>query len=107
MSIKQVLDKVLAPADIVFSETKINTHQNGNYQKNYNWDYTIQQLHLLSQPPQQICLVISGMNEPGGDENYLDKFAETLARESGINKDIVIKNTYKTHPIGKIDEKGL
>ena len=31
----------------------------------------------------------------------------TLTRESGINKDIVIKNIDKTHPIGKVDEKGL
>ena len=46
------------------------------------------------------------MNEPGDAENYLDKFAETLVRESSINKDIVIKSIYKTHPTGKTDEKG-
>ena len=53
------------------------------------------------------CLVISGMNEPGGDENDLDKVSETLTLESEIRKDIIIKNIDKTHPIGKTDEKGL
>ena len=53
------------------------------------------------------CLVIRKMNEPGDDESDLDKFTETLARESNINKDVVIKNIDKTHTIGKIDEKGL
>ena len=47
------------------------------------------------------------MNEPGDNENDLDKVAEALAKESDINKDIVIKNIEKTHPIGKIDKKGL
>ena len=47
------------------------------------------------------------MNEPADDENDLDKVAETLARESDISKDIIIKNIDKTHPIGKTDEKGL
>ena len=40
-------------------------------------------------------------------QNNLDKVAKTLARESDINKDIVIKNIDKTHPISKIDEKDL
>ena len=53
------------------------------------------------------CLVISGMNEPGDDENDLDKVSETLTLESEIRKDIIIKNIDKTHPIGKTDEKGL
>ena len=44
---------------------------------------------------------------PGDDENDLDKVAKTLARERDINKDIVIKNIDKTHPIGKIGEYGL
>ena len=35
------------------------------------------------------------MNEPGDDENDLDKVAEALAKESDINKDIVIKNIEK------------
>ena len=52
-------------------------------------------------------LVISEMNEPGDDKNDLDKLAETLARESDINKDIVFKNIDKTHPISKIEEKDL
>ena len=52
-------------------------------------------------------LVISGMNEPGDDENDLDKLAETLARESDINKDIIFKNIDKTHPISKIEGKDL
>ena len=47
------------------------------------------------------------MNEPGDDKNDLDKLAETLARESDINKDIVFKNNDKTHPISKIEEKDL
>ena len=53
------------------------------------------------------CLVIYRMNEPADDKNNLDKVAETLARESDISKDIIIKNIDKTHPIGKTDEKGL
>ena len=52
-------------------------------------------------------LVISGMNEPDDDKNDLDKVAETLARESDINKDIVIRNIGKTHTFGKIDKNGL
>ena len=47
------------------------------------------------------------MNKPADDENDLDKVAETLARESNISKDIIIKYIDKTHPIGKTDEKGL
>ena len=47
------------------------------------------------------------MSEPGDNENNLDKVAETLARESNINKYIIIKNIDKTHHIGKTDEKGL
>ena len=47
------------------------------------------------------------MNEPGDDRNDLDKVAETLARESNISKDIIIKNVNKTYPISKTDEKGL
>ena len=53
------------------------------------------------------CLIINGMNEPGDEENDLENVAETLARESDIHKDIVIRNIDKTHPIGKIDDKGL
>ena len=53
------------------------------------------------------CLVINGINEPADDENDLDNVAETLARESDISKDIIIKNIDKTHLIGKTDEKGL
>ena len=41
------------------------------------------------------CMVISGMNKSGDDENNLDEVAETLARESDINKDISIKNIDK------------
>ena len=41
-----------------------------------------------SRPP---YVVIIKMNEPGDDENNLDKVAETLARESSIQKDIVKK----------------
>ena len=47
------------------------------------------------------------MNEPDDDKNDLDKVAETLARESDINKDIVIRNIGKTHTFGKIDKNGL
>ena len=47
------------------------------------------------------------MNEPGEEENDLENVAETLARESDIHKDIVIRNIDKAHPIGKIDDKGL
>ena len=47
------------------------------------------------------------MNEPADDKNDLDKVAKTLARESDISKDIIIKNIDKTHPIGKTDEKDL
>ena len=47
------------------------------------------------------------MNEPDHDKNDLDKVAETLARESDINKDIVIRNIGKTHTFGKIDKNGL
>ena len=39
------------------------------------------------------------MSEPGDNENNLDKVAETLARESNINKYIIIKNIDKTHHI--------
>ena len=53
------------------------------------------------------CLVINGINEPADDENDLDNVAETLAKESDISKDIIIKNIDKTHLIGKTDEKGL
>ena len=47
------------------------------------------------------------MNELGDEENDLENIAKTLARESDIHKDIVIRNIDKTHPIGKIDDKGL
>ena len=53
------------------------------------------------------CLIINRMNEPGEEENDLENVAETLARESDIHKDIVIRNIDKAHPIGKIDDKGL
>ena len=53
------------------------------------------------------CLVISGMNKSGDDQNNLDEVAETLARESDINKHIAIKNIDKTHSIGKIGKKDL
>ena len=43
------------------------------------------------------------MNEAGDEENDLENVAETLARESDIHKDIVIRNIDKIHPIGKID----
>ena len=49
------------------------------------------------------CLVISRMNEPGDEENDLDKVAEPLAREGDTSKDIIIKNIDKTHPISKTD----
>ena len=47
------------------------------------------------------------MNKPGEEENDFENVAETLARESDIHKDIVIRNINKTHPIGKIDDKSL
>ena len=47
------------------------------------------------------------MNEPGDEENDLDKVAEPQARESDTSKDIIIKNIDKTHPISKTGEKGL
>ena len=47
------------------------------------------------------------MNEPDDDENNFNKVAETLARESDINSDIVIKKIDQTHPIGKINNKEL
>ena len=47
------------------------------------------------------------MNEPGDEENDLENIAETLARENDIHKDIVIRNTDKTHPISTIDYIGL
>ena len=47
------------------------------------------------------------MNESGDEENDLENVAKTLARESDIHKDIVIRNIDKTHPIGKIDDKGF
>ena len=55
----------------------------------------------------QACLVISRMKEPGNDESDLANLTKTPARESNLNKDIVIKNIDKTHPISKIDEKDL
>ena len=47
------------------------------------------------------------MNEPVDEENDLENVTETLARESDIHKEIVIRNIDKTYPIRKIDDKGL
>ena len=47
------------------------------------------------------------MNEPVDEENDLENDTETLARESDIHEEIVIRNIGKTHPIRKIDDKDL
>ena len=64
-------------------------------------------IYCQEQYSRRPCLIINGMNEPGDEENDLENVAETLARESDFHKDIVIRNINKTHPIGKIDDKGL
>ena len=51
------------------------------------------------------CLVISGLAEPG-EEDELQKVANTIEDEAGIARNIVIRNISKAHPIEQADENG-
>ena len=61
-------------------------------------------IDLQEQYSRSSCLVVNGMKEPGAEDSRdVDNIAATLEKETGIDKDIILTNIDKEHPIGRME----